>query len=55
MDRLDISYNRTFQGAWELPAIVNGYRVSQQYMGYTKREAEREFRAYVKGLDRTGR
>jgi hypothetical protein len=29
----------TFQGAWRISAIVRGYLVSKQYMGYTKKEA----------------
>lgn len=46
-DIITVSFSRTFQGAWELSAIVNGYRVHQQYMGYTKREAEAEFRSWL--------
>jgi len=30
---------RTFQGAWRITAMINGYLVSRQYMGYTKKEA----------------
>jgi len=30
-------------GQWVLSDIVNGYLVTQQYYGYTKREAIREF------------
>ena len=30
---------RTFQGAWRISAIVNDYLVTEQYFGYTKREA----------------
>jgi len=40
MAKLTISYRLTFQGAWELSA--NG--VTQQFMGYTKREATQLFR-----------
>jgi hypothetical protein len=45
----DISYRRTFQGAWALSAIVGGYREERQYMGYTKREASRLFRNEFNG------
>jgi hypothetical protein len=31
-------------GAWRLSAMVDGYRVSEQFMGYTKRESMRIFR-----------
>lgn len=30
---------RTFQGAWRISSMINGYLVSEQYMGYTKRDA----------------
>ncbi len=46
--KLDISYRKTFQGAWVLTAIVGTRLVSRQYMGYTKREATRLFREHVK-------
>lgn len=32
-------------GAWRVSDIIDGYYVSRQYIGYTKREAERAFRA----------
>lgn len=34
-----LEIERTFQGAWRISAIVDGYLVSKQYMGYTKKEA----------------
>lgn len=34
-------------GAWELSALVGGYRVSRVYYGYTKRAAIRWFVAGV--------
>ena len=46
----DISARRTFQGAWELTAIVAGYLEHQQYFGYTKREALRLFHEYANRL-----
>lgn len=49
MTRLDISYRRTVQGAWELSAIHNGYLRHRQYFGYTKCEAARLFRAEILG------
>lgn len=34
-----MSVERTIQGAWKVSAIVEGYLVTKQYFGYTKREA----------------
>lgn len=34
-------------GAWEVAAVVDGYRKSQVYYGYSKREAIRRFVAEV--------
>lgn len=39
-----MTIERTFQGAYKISAIVNGYLVSKQYMGYTKREAIQAFK-----------
>lgn len=39
MSPYSIEIERTFQGAWRISAMVNGYLVSKQYFGYTKREA----------------
>lgn len=35
-------------GAYVISDIVGGYLVTRQYYGYTKREAMRLFRDYVK-------
>jgi hypothetical protein len=47
---MSISYARTYQGAWELSTVVNGYFETQQYMGYTKKEATQLFRQHIKQL-----
>jgi hypothetical protein len=39
-----MSVEKTIQGAWKVSAIVNGYLVTKQYFGYTKREAIALFR-----------
>lgn len=39
LSKYSISIEQTFQGAWRISAIVKGYLVSKQYMGYTKKEA----------------
>jgi hypothetical protein len=36
-------------GAWEVAAIVSGYRVARVYYGFSKREAIRLFMAEVNG------
>lgn len=36
---------RTFQGAWMISGMINGYLVSEQYMGYTKKEAVAMFKS----------
>ena len=36
---------KTFQGAWEISAIVGDYLETRQYFGYTKREAMAMFKA----------
>ena len=43
-----MSIERTFQGAYKISAIVNGYLVTKQYMGYTKREAIQRFKEFTK-------
>ena len=43
-----MTIERTFQGAYRISAIVNGYLVSKQYMGYTKREAIQAFKEFTK-------
>jgi len=39
---------KTFQGAWAISDIINGHRVEQQYMGYTKAEAIKAFKKQIK-------
>lgn len=39
-----MTIEKTFQGAWKISAIINGYLVTRQYMGYTKKEAIRLFK-----------
>ena len=46
---MKISYEKTFQGAWRLTAMVNGSFFTRQYFGYTKKEATLEFRQDIKG------
>ena len=43
-----MTIDRTFQGAYRISAIVNGYLVSKQYIGYTKREAIQAFKELTK-------
>lgn len=38
------------EGAWVISETVRGYLVTQRYYFYTKREAVRLFREYVRGL-----
>jgi len=49
---VDLTIRKTFQGALSISAIVGGYRVERQYMGYTKREAIAMFRSYIKTMKR---
>jgi hypothetical protein len=48
----DLTIRKTFQGALSISAIVGGYLVTRQYMGYTKREAIAMFRSYIKTMKR---
>ena len=43
-----MTIEQTFQGAYRISAIVNGYLVSKQYMGYTKKEAIQAFKEFTK-------
>lgn len=43
-----MTIERTFQGAYKISAIINGYLVTKQYMGYTKREAIQAFKESIK-------
>ena len=46
-------YSRyTFQGALVLSTWVNGLYVDMQYMGYSKREALKRFRSYLKTISK---
>ena len=44
-----VSVEKTMQGAWRVSAIVGGFLVSTQYMGYTKKEAVAMFKQQNKG------
>jgi hypothetical protein len=50
-----MTIEKTFQGAYRISAIVNGYLVTRQYMGYTKKQAIEAFKQsintimYIKG------
>lgn len=43
-----MTIERTFQGAYRISAIVNGYLVYKQYMGYTRKESIRAFKEFIK-------
>jgi hypothetical protein len=34
-----MTIEKTYQGAWRISAIIDGYLVTKQYFGYTKKEA----------------
>jgi hypothetical protein len=38
---------RNYEGAWVVSDIVNGFRVSRRYYGYTMREALAMFKGEV--------
>lgn len=40
-----MTIERTCQGAYKISAMIDGYLVTKQYMGYTKREALQAFKA----------
>ncbi len=42
-----MTIERTIQG-WRVSAMHHGYRVSQHYIGYTRREAVRLFREHLR-------
>lgn len=46
---MNISYEKNYQGAWVLTALINNRYVSRTYFGYTKKESTQLFREYVKG------
>jgi hypothetical protein len=39
-----MSIRKTYQGAIEISDIINGYLVTRQYFGHTKRQAIRLFK-----------
>jgi hypothetical protein len=39
-----MTIERTFQGAWRISEIVNGYLFTRQFFGYTKKEAIAAFK-----------
>lgn len=39
---------RNYEGAWVISDIVAGYWVTRKFYGYTKREAVRLFKQYLK-------
>ncbi len=46
---MHITFEKVFpSGAWILSIVLEGQRISQCYVGYTKKESEKLFRRYVK-------
>lgn len=45
---MTINITQTFQGAWKLSTIKNGYLFTKQYSGYTKSQALKLFKQEVK-------
>jgi hypothetical protein len=43
-----ITYSKTTQGALRLSTLVNGYLVTHQFFGYSKKEATKEFKQILK-------
>jgi len=39
-----MTIERTFQGAWRVSGMVNGYLVTRQFFGYTKKQALAAFK-----------
>lgn len=52
MEQLRISERITYQGGLVLSCYVNDYFgfIQRQYIGYTKKEARRLFKEYVKSI-----
>jgi hypothetical protein len=46
--RLYISIEKTFQGAWKLSAMIKDQLIQRQYHGYTKEEALKLFKQFIK-------
>ena len=42
-----MTIRKTFQGAYEISDIINGYLVTRQYFYYTKKEAIAKFKSEV--------
>jgi len=45
-----MTIEKTFQGAWKISTMHNGYLVTMQYFYYTKKEAIAQFREHLKTL-----
>ena len=45
---LTIFYDRNYEGAWVLTALVGNYYETQRYYGYTKKQATQLFRQQLK-------
>lgn len=43
-----MTVEKTFQGTWRISDVVGGRFLTRQYFGYTKREAAKCFRQYVR-------
>jgi len=43
-----MTIERTFQGAWRISGMVDGYLVTRQFFGYTKKEAIAAFKEATK-------
>lgn len=43
-----MTIERTFQGAWRISAMIDGYLVTRQFLGYTKKEAIAAFRGAIR-------
>jgi hypothetical protein len=43
-----MTIERTFQGAWRISDMVDGYIVTRQFFGYTKKEAIAAFRGAIR-------
>ncbi len=39
-----MTIERTFQGAWRISRMIDGYLVTRQFFGYTKKEAIAAFK-----------
>lgn len=45
-----MTITKNYQGAYVIKDIIDGYLVERVYMGYTKAEARRLFKAYCRGV-----